>query len=276
MDTVRRKYLLALSAHTQRNVIAYYSGYLQKPGILQTQISDEDKNGIMTCVHTLDRTQGLDLIIHTEGGNIAATQSLVHYLQQMFEKDVRAIVPQIAMSAGTIVACCTKSIVMGKQSNLGPIDPHIAGIPTKGVIQEFDTALKEIKSDPAKIHIWQPILSQYRPTFLGQCENALRWSNRFVRQQLSRNMFRGVRGKKAKIDKIIRALTNYQKGHAHHLHLDDCIRIGLKIEKLEDDPVFQDLALTCHHGFMHAFTNTTAMKIIENQNGVAFVKHHRQ
>ena len=85
----------------------------------------------MTCVHTLDRTRGLDLIIHTEGGNIGATQSLVHYLQQMFEKDVRAIVPQIAMSAGTIVTCCTKSIVMGKQSNLGPIDPHIAGIPTK-------------------------------------------------------------------------------------------------------------------------------------------------
>lgn len=46
-------------------------------------------------------------------------------------------------------------------------------------------------------------------------------------------MFRGVRGKKARIDKIIRALTNYQKGYAHHLHLDGCIRISLKIKKLE-------------------------------------------
>jgi len=276
MDTVRRKYLQALASHTQRNVIAYYSGFLQKPGILQTQISDEDKNGIMTCVHQLDRTKGLDLMIHTEGGNIAATQSLVHYLRQMFGKDIRAIVPQIAMSAGTIVACCTKSIVMGKQSNLGPIDPHISGIPTKGVIQEFDQALKEIKKDAAKIHVWQPILQQYRPTFLGQCENALKWSNSFVRQQLSDNMFFGVRGKKAKITKIIRALTNYQKGHAHHLHMDDCIKIGLKVEKLEDDPVLQDLVLTRHHSFMHALANTTAMKIVENQGGVAFVKHHRK
>lgn len=276
MDTVRRKYLRSLAKHTERNVIAYYSGFLQKPGILQTQISDEDKNGIMTCVHNLDRARGLDLIIHTEGGNIAATQSLVHYLQQMFGKDIRAIVPQIAMSAGTIIACCSKSILMGKQSNLGPIDPHIAGIPTKGVIQEFDKALKEIKKDAAKIHVWQPILRQYRPTFLGQCENALKWSNSFVKQQLSDNMFFGVRGKKGKIAKIIRALTNYQKGHAHHLHMDDCIDMGLNIEKLEDDAVLQDLVLTCHHSFMHAFANTTAMKIIENHNGAAFVKHHRK
>jgi ClpP class serine protease len=105
VDTVRRKYLALLHQKTQRNIIAYYSGFLSKPEHLALDISDEDKNGFMTAVHQLDRSIGLDLILHTPGGRIAATQSIVDYLHKMFQGDIRAIVPQIAMSGGTMIAC---------------------------------------------------------------------------------------------------------------------------------------------------------------------------
>ena len=108
-------------AHTGRNVISYYSGWLSKGSVSLTDMNDEPKNGFMTTVHKLDRKRGLDLILHTPGGGIAATQSIVNYLHKMFGQDLRAIVPQIAMSAGTIIACCCKEIWMGAQSNLGPI-----------------------------------------------------------------------------------------------------------------------------------------------------------
>src|SRR3989304_4331964 len=75
VDVVRRKYLRQLFDHTGRNVIAYYSGFLSKPGIVGLEINDEDKNGFMMAVHRLDRKLGLDLVLHTPGGNIAATQS---------------------------------------------------------------------------------------------------------------------------------------------------------------------------------------------------------
>lgn len=104
VDIIRRKYLDQLFNHTHRNVIAYYSGFLSKPGIAQSAISDEDKNGFMMAIHGIDREKGLDLILHTEGGNIAATQSIVDYLHRMFKNNIRAIVPQIAMSAGTMIA----------------------------------------------------------------------------------------------------------------------------------------------------------------------------
>ncbi|MGH2459078.1 MAG: SDH family Clp fold serine proteinase, partial [Chloroflexota bacterium] len=99
-DDVRRKYLRQLHEHTDRNVIAYYSGFLSKPGVSDLGITDEDKNGFMMAVHKIDRNKGLDLILHTPGGNIAATQSIVNYLHKMFGNDIRAIIPQIAMSAG--------------------------------------------------------------------------------------------------------------------------------------------------------------------------------
>src|SRR5713101_3291427 len=98
---VRLKYLKKLQEKTGRNVIAYYSGWLSKPTMALSEINDEDKTGIMTTVHKLDRSLGLDIILHTPGGGIAATQSIVSYLQKMFGRDIRAFIPQLAMSAGT-------------------------------------------------------------------------------------------------------------------------------------------------------------------------------
>lgn len=66
-DIVRQQYLQKLHEKTQRNIIAYYSGWLSKPGITQADINDEDKNGFMMAVHKLDRKKGLDLILHTPG-----------------------------------------------------------------------------------------------------------------------------------------------------------------------------------------------------------------
>ena len=183
VDVVRRDYLKKLADHTGRNIIAYYSGFLSKPDI-PSDINDEDKNGFLMAVLRLDRSKGLDLILHTPGGNISATQSIVNYLHKMFHHDIRAIIPQIAMSAGTMIACSCKSILMAKHSNLGPIDPHLRGVPAYGVIQEFRRACREIKRDPSKIEMWATIIGQYRPTFLSQCENAIARSNSFVEEQL--------------------------------------------------------------------------------------------
>jgi ATP-dependent protease ClpP protease subunit len=274
LNTVRLKYLKSLHDYTERNVIAYYSGWLSK-GNIQSEINDEDKNGFMTTIHRLNRSLGLDLILHTPGGGIAATQSIVNYLHKMFEGNIRAIVPQIAMSAGTIMACCCREIWMGKQSNLGPIDPQLRGIPAHGVVQEFQRAMREVKNDASRIVIWQQIIGQYRPTFLGQCENAITWSNDFVEQQLADGMFKGIADGKIKAKKITKALSNYPKNKTHDRHFDavDCENMGLIIKHLEDDPTLQDLVLTVHHCYMNLMMNTLAYKIIENHNGAALVRN---
>ena len=60
LDTVRRKYLKKVSEITNRNTIAYYSGWLQKPQAPDTAVNDKDKSGFMLAIHKLDRTKGLD------------------------------------------------------------------------------------------------------------------------------------------------------------------------------------------------------------------------
>jgi len=277
-DQVRRRYLRQLFDHTGRNVIAYYSGFLTKR-IEGVDIAEDDKNGFMLCIHELDRSKGLDLILHTPGGNVAATESLVVYLREMFGNDIRAIVPQIAMSAGTMIACSFKSIVMAKHSSLGPVDPHFNGIPAVGILEEIKKAYAEISADPNYIHIWSPILSRLTPSFVQQCQWAVERSKSFVEETLRTNMFRARKepARSTAAAQVRDQLTDLSgnKGHDRHFHIKECKEMGLKIEVLEKDETFQDLVLTIHQCYMHTLANTPAFKIIENQDGKAIVRQQQ-
>lgn len=277
LDILRRRHMKALSDYTTRNLICYYSGWLSKPYAFGMDIQDEDRNAFMMAVHGMDRSKGLDLILHTPGGEIAAAESIVHYLKQMFGKDVRAIVPQLAMSAGTMISCSCKSVVMAKHSNLGPIDPQIAGIPAAAVKEEFEEAIRQISKDQSRMAAWQFILSKYTPTYLASCENAVKWSKDFVKRELLANMLAPlpVPQADALANDIVDKLSDFtgNKSHSRHIHLDECVGMGLTVEKLEDDAQLQDLVLTVHHCFMHTFGNSGAIKIVENQDGVAFIKN---
>lgn len=157
-DAKRHAFLANLSNYTGRSCIAYYSGFLQKrPDYRECSITDFDMNGFMAALHNLPTKCGLDLILHTPGGGIEATRAIVSYLYSKFQHDIRVIVPQIAMSAGTMIACAAKSIVLAKHSSLGPIDPQVRGFPATGVVNEIKKALEEIQQEPGRIVFWQEV-----------------------------------------------------------------------------------------------------------------------
>jgi len=277
-DKVRTRYLTKLYNQEGRNVIGYYSGFLSKPRIEGSDITDEDKNGFVLCVDGLDRKKGLDLFIHTQGGDGAATESLIHYLREMFGKDVRAFVPQIAMSAGTILALSCREILMGKHSNLGPVDPQVNGLPAYGVLAEVERAYKEINDDNSRYYVWNPILSAYSPSFLQRCRWAKESGRELVTGVLKSNVFSGIEDeaeRERRADEVFQYLAELSssKGHDKHLHYQECSKM-LNIRMLEDkdNKASQDLVLTIHHCYMFTFSNTPALKIIENHKGQRWIK----
>ena len=277
-DVIRRRYLAELFEYTGRNVIAYYSGFLTKP-VQGIEVNDEDKNGFMLCINELDRSKGLDLILHTPGGDSQATLSLVDYLRAMFGDDMRAIVPQIAMSAGTMMACSCKTIVMGKHSSLGPVDPQFGHIAAANLLSEVRRARDEIVADPRTALFWNPILSKITPSFIERCELAVADSTTFLETTLRQNMLSDLmpEAQNEAIQRITNVFGN-NLGRAHNTHIQakQCIELGLRIEELEGDQKFQDLVLTIHHCYMHTLANTGAFKITENHLGRALVKQQTQ
>lgn len=277
-DIVRKRHLKRLSEYTKRNTITYYSGWLQKnTRELQNVlgINDYDKNGFMAAIHGLDSKKGLDLILHTPGGEVAATESIIDYLLKKFA-DIRVVVPQLAMSAGTMMACSSDKILMGKQSSLGPIDPQYRGLPAHGVLEEFQKAYEEIQKDQTKILVWRPILEKYDPTLLGECEKSIAWAEQIVEENLRNRMFKDETGRNtaSKIKRIQKELGDHSVNlsHSRHISAEKCKELGLKVDMLEDDQKLQDLVLTVHHCYIHTLSGTPAFKIIENSKGTTLVQ----
>lgn len=270
-DHVRGEYLRKLVQKTGRNVIAYYSGWLQKDSNRLATIQDNDKDGFMNAIYKMDKKKGLDLILHTPGGDVAATESLGNYLRSVFGTNIRCFVPQLAMSGGTLLSCIGKCIVMGKESSLGPIDPQFNGIPAYGVIEEFNEAKNALKNEPQTWPAWQTIISKYHPTFIGECAKAIQWSAEIATSWLTSGMFLDCKDKKAKASKVLQVLNNHAstKNHSRHITMDEAKRIGLVIEPLEADDNLQDIVLSLHHAYMCTFWRTKAIKIIENDTGGA-------
>jgi len=155
----------------------------------------------------------------------------------MFGNNIRAIVPQIAMSAGTVLACACKSIVMGKHSSIGPVDPQINGIPCVGVVEEVKKAYSDIKQDQRAALVWNPILGRLSPSFLQQCEWAIESSKSFLGKALEDGMLSDlpVKERDDAVKRVTERLTdlNHNKSHDRHIHCQECSEIGLNIEMLE-------------------------------------------
>lgn len=291
-DAVRRKYLVALYRHTGRAAIVYATKWTQHDPSIQpdvVSIVDEDLQGVMEVVHGLSESK-LDLILHSPGGSLEATEALVSYLRSKFGH-IRVVVPSMAMSAATLIACAADVVVLGKHSFLGPVDPQVIVstplgqrmVPAQAIRDQFELAKTECQ-DPGKLGVWLPMLSQYGPDLLVQCKNATDLSTEIARTWLETYMFKPEReaGRAAharrRAKKIAGWLSDHKvhKSHARHISRSDLEEVGLRVEHLEDDQTAQDLFLSVFHATTHTFNFTRAAKIIENHLGKAFIKQAQQ
>lgn len=229
--------------------------------------------GFMTVINRLDRTKGLDLVLHTPGGEINATEALVSYLRYAFKGDIRAIVPHQAMSAGTMISLACKSVVMGAHSSLGPIDPQVGGAPAHGILEEFRKAQEAYKNNPHEAQAWVPILQKYTPTLIGKCERAVEMAEKIVGNWLETGMLIGTPDAAERKKLILTEFGSHSLSldHERHFNFEKVKSVGVSVARLEDEPKLQDAVLSVHHAFTVTLMQSAATSIIENHLGVAFV-----
>lgn len=272
LNAIRQEKLEKISSLTSRNVISYYSGWLKNPEAPNIQINDNDINALMNAVYKLDSSKGLDIILHTPGGDIAATESIVNYLQSVFPNNIRAIIPQLSMSAGTMIALSCNSIIMGKQSSLGPIDPQFGGIACQGILDEYQRAITAISVNPNALGLWQTIISKYHPTLIGDCENAVKWSKELASKWLQRV---NVNITMNDVEELFISHAN-SYSHSRHISRDECKNVGLEVEDLESSQDLQDAVLSLHHCYMILFDKWRYSKIIENHIGGHYLQTYAE
>ncbi len=283
-NTVRNGYLSKLAAYTKRNTIIYCTRWTQMDGLnipnTFISITPEDVQGLMAVMPGLQGDK-LDLIVHSPGGSAEATKAIVDYLRTKF-KHVRVIVPLMAMSAATMLACSADEIVMGKHSFLGPIDPQMLiqtasgqrPVTAQNVTAQFKMIADNVAAG-ANIAPYVPMLSQYGPDMLVLCKNASELSARLVEEWLAKYRFKGTKAGAKKAKDIAEWLSTHNnfKSHGVFISREELDKKGLNITPLEGDQMLQELVLSTFHACTHTFGMTGIVKLIENQNGLAFVKN---
>ncbi|GAA2125075.1 S49 family peptidase [Arthrobacter humicola] len=285
LDGLRRSYLNQLHTLTGRNVVVYATDWLEPKGPGQSHsITLQDIQGLMEVFKDLDKAAGLDLILHSPGGDPTAAASLVQYTRSKFD-DVRVIVPVAAMSAATMWALSADRILMGKHSQLGPIDPQLPNpqgymVPAAAIRKQFKTAQDECAADPAKLSAWVPTLQQFFPGLLEICSDAEELSRAMVSEWLAKYMFKDLVDRE---DLASQAADFFADTGRHISHSRGIPREqlandlpALKIENLEDSPELQEAVLSAYHVVNHTLSLTGAMKLIENHLGRAYIKSAQQ
>lgn len=268
------KYISNFANLRQRNVIVYYSDWLNQFKRIDIDINDGDIVAFMNASYQLDKSKGLDLIIQTPGGDPQATEGIVKYLHKMFGSDIEIFIPHMAMSAGTMLACSSKCIWMGSHSFLGPIDPQFSGgISAYNIKKEFEDAKDELVKNPETFRNWQIRLSKYQPAFYYTVTDAIDRSSELVKGWLTDYMFFGEDKAKEKAEAVTKKLNVNARSHAKHFDIKDCELMGLKIKRLEDDKNVHEALLNVYYSLQICGANSALSKCVVNQNGKTYVKY---
>lgn len=280
-DTVRKSFLSELAAYTGRDTILYCSAYTtpQQNGVPSDALSlvPGDVQGFMSALHGLNN-QNLDLIIHSPGGSVEAAEQVITYLRTKYT-NIRAIIPQNAMSAATMLACACDEIIMGKHSAIGPIDPQITfpmqngqlfTAPAHSILSEFEKARQEILANPGVAPLWIPKVSSWPPAILDICEKTIQLAKTKVENWLESYMFDGQANAHDLANHIAEWLGTYSNHltHGRPIPISIAQAEGLNVRALEDDQNLQEKVLSVFHAAIVTFEVTNCVKITENQNGV--------
>ncbi|MFQ6102470.1 MAG: hypothetical protein ACE5OS_14755 [Anaerolineae bacterium] len=97
-------------------------------------IDIEDSEEVLRAIKLTDDTVPIDLILHTPGGLVLASEQIAHALCRHPAR-VTVFVPHYAMSGGTLLALAADEIVMDENAVLGPVDPQLGEYPAASILR---------------------------------------------------------------------------------------------------------------------------------------------
>jgi ClpP class serine protease len=97
-------------------------------------IDIDDSEQVLRAIKLTDDEVPLDIILHTPGGLVLASEQIAHALCRHPAR-VTVFVPHYAMSGGTLLALAADEIVLDENAVLGPVDPQLGEYPAASILK---------------------------------------------------------------------------------------------------------------------------------------------
>jgi ClpP class serine protease len=177
-------------------------------------ISIEDSEQVLRAIRLTPPDVPIDLILHTPGGLVLATEQIARALIRHPAK-VSVFVPHYAMSGGTMLALASDEIVMDANAVLGPVDPQLGNYPAASIIKVVeDKPIGEIDD--------QTLI------MADLSRKAIKQVQRFVRTLLKDSIPK-QKVQPENIESIIDALTTGRVTHDYPITVEEATEMGLPI-----------------------------------------------
>ncbi|MEK7397560.1 MAG: S49 family peptidase, partial [Candidatus Poribacteria bacterium] len=182
-------------------------------------IDIEDSEEVIRAINLTDDDVPIDLILHTPGGLVLATERIACALKRHKGK-VTVFIPHYAMSGGTLIALSADEIVMDPSAVIGSVDPQVGGYPAASILKVIESKDKNEIDDETFIlaDISRKAMNQLR-----EC----------VRDILKDNM------NYAKADEVADLLTRGEWTHDYPITAEEAKTIGLPISTDMPEEVYQ-------------------------------------
>jgi hypothetical protein len=175
--------------------------------------------------------QDIHLILATPGGDGETAVRLVRAAQARC-KELTVIVPDVAKSAGTLLALGAHWILMGPASDLGPIDPQFqfpdgSLVSAKDMIAAVDDATKKVQQAPDTYPIHAALLSDVTALMVQQARSELLRTGDLLEEALASNPDRTAAQVTALKKKLRVPLIQRPKTHAAIFNVSDAQKVDL-------------------------------------------------
>ena len=212
----------------------------------------------------------LTLVLQTGGGVVEVVERMVETIRDRYV-DVSAVIPDRAMSAGTIFALSCDSILMSDFSRLGPIDPQVERpdgslVAALGYLQQLERLNAKDRDPKQGLSTAELALIQKLDLAeLYEFEQAKELSIDLLKQWLTRYKFKDwgpTRTRKIEVTKemkeeraeqVARELSNNARWHSHGrgisrrtLEEEPPAGLNIRIDKLENQPNLEKATKAYH------------------------------
>jgi len=230
-----------------------------------------------------NKNRKLAIILQTPGGVVEVVERMVDVIRNFYEA-VIAIVPDQAMSAGTVLALSADRIMMDYFSRLGPIDPQIEKdeklVPALSYLKQYEK-LNQKAAEGSLTTAEYAMLRQLDVSELYQFEQARELSVELLIKWLSQYKFKNwkktetskkrvtERTKQTRAKAIAHILNDPERWHSHGRGIGiETLRKELKLQ-IEDYSENQPLAEAIRDYF------SLLMDYLHRQNRVYFIHTER-
>jgi ClpP class serine protease len=181
---------------------------------LSRYISIEDSEQVLRAIRFTPPDVPIDLILHTPGGLVLATEQIARALIRHPAK-VTVFIPHYAMSGGTMLALASDEIVMDANAVLGPVDPQLGNMAAASILSVLDRKSIDEIDDQTLI-------------MADLSKKAIQQVQRFVRTLLHDSIPQPKIAPE-NIEKIIDKLTTGQITHDCPIPVEEATELGLPI-----------------------------------------------